>query len=214
MTGKSRITAVVPMKPLSDSKTRLSDHLSPSQRASLSLSMLSWVLGELRKSTVSRTIVIGGDDHVKSASLQEGAKWVQDDFLELNKAIEYIFNFVWQEGWSAAYIPADLPLLTSSDVDNAVEASEEGHYLTLCRAHDGGTNGLIIPPNTGFRPCLGTDSFRRHTEIAENLRLEWRNHHSEGFHHDVDTIKDLLFCLEKQPPCLTVIADSLEVEIE
>ena len=210
MTDKSRIVAVVPMKPLAESKTRLADYLSPTQRASLSHSMFSWVLGTLAQSRVSRIVVVGGDDTVKSTTLREGAEWIQDEFLDLNKAIEYVFGIVWKERRSAAYIPADLPLLKPADIDGMIEASEEGRSLTICRAHDGGTNCLIAPPHTGFKPRLGPDSFRRHTELADELELDWRRHHSEGFHHDVDTISDLRYCMEKEPPCLKVIADEVE----
>ena len=210
MTDKSRIVAVVPMKPLAESKTRLTGHLSPTQRATLSHSMFSWVLGTLAQSRVSRVVVVGGDDAVKSATLREGADWIQDEFLNLNKAIEYVFGVVWRERQSAAYVPADLPLLTSSDVNDAIEASADGRFLTLCRAHDGGTNCLIAPPHTGFRPRLGPDSFRRHTELADELDLDWRRHHSEGFQRDVDTISDLRYCMEKRPPCLKVITEQIE----
>ena len=210
MTSKSSIIAVVPMKPLTESKTRLTDYLSPTQRATLSHSMFSWVLGTLAQSRVSRIVVIGGDDVVKSTTLREGAEWIQDEFLDLNKAIEYVFGIVWQEGQSAAYVPADLPLLTRSDVNDAIEASADGRLLTLCRAHDGGTNCLIAPPHTGFRPRLGPDSFRRHAELADELELDWRGHHSEGLHHDVDTISDLRYCMEKQPPCLKIITDAIK----
>ena len=207
MTDKSRIVAVVPMKPLAESKTRLTDYLSPTQRATLSHSMFSWVLGTLAQSRVSRIVVVGGDDVVKSTTLLEGAEWIQDEFLDLNKAIEYVFGIVWKEDRSAAYVPADLPLLTSSDVNDAIEASADGRFLTLCRAHDGGTNCLIAPPHTGFKPRLGPDSFRRHTALADELELDWRGHYSEGFHHDVDTISDLRYCMKKQPPCLNVMTE-------
>ena len=210
MSDKSRIVAVVPMKPLAESKTRLTGYLSPTQRATLSQSMFSWVLSTLAQSRVSRIVVVGGDDVVKSATLREGAEWVQDKFLDLNKAIEYVFGIVWKERRSAAYVPADLPLLASSDVNGAIEASADGRFLTLCRAHDGGTNCLILPPHTGFRLRLGPDSFRRHVELADELELDWRRHHSEGFQHDVDTISDLRYCMEKQPPCLKDITDVIK----
>ena len=210
MTDKSRIVAVVPMKPLAESKTRLAGYLSPTQRATLSQSMFSWVLGTLAQSRISRIVVVGGDDMVRSATLREGAEWIQDKFLDLNKAIEYVFDIVWRERQSAAYVPADLPLLASSDVNGAIEASADGRFLTLCRAHDGGTNCLIAPPHTGFRLRLGPDSFRRHVELADELELDWRRHHSEGFQHDVDTISDLRYCMEKQPPCLKDITDVIK----
>ena len=210
MPDKPRIVAVVPMKSLAESKTRLSAHLSPEQRATLSLSMLSWVVHTLRESRVAHVTVIGGDDEVRSASLREGAEWIRDEYLDLNRAIEYAFKRVWQDGRSAAYVPADLPLLRSSDVNGAIEASEDGRFLTLCRAHDGGTNGLIAPPGTGFRPRLGSDSFRRHKMLARKLKVELRKYHSDGFHRDVDTVADLRFCMDMRPPCLENIADTIK----
>ena len=209
MTDKSRIVAVAPMKPLAESKTRLSDSLSPAQRATLSLSMLSWALRALRLSKVSRAIVIGGDEQVMSASRREGAEWIQDEFLDLNGAVGYVFDMVWRDGLSAIYVPADLPLLTHSDIDSAIELSENGRFLTICRAHDGGTNCVIAPPDVGFRTLLGSDSFRRHVELANELNLEWRQHDSTGFRYDVDTVSDLRFCMEKRPQCLSEISDAI-----
>ena len=88
-----------------------------------------------------------------------------------------------------------------------IEASEEGRFLTLCRAHDGGTNGLIAPPGAGFQTRLGADSFRKHQALARELGIELRVCHSDGFSRDVDTIEDLRFCMEKRPPCLEVVSD-------
>ncbi len=143
-------------------------------------------------------------------SLGEDAEWIRDEYLDLNKAIEHVFKSVWQDGQSAVYVPADLPLLTSSDVNGAIKASEDGRFLTICRAHDGGTNGLIAPPDIGFRPRLGSDSFRRHKMLARELGVELRKYHSDGFNRDVDTIADLRFCMNLRPPCLENIADTIE----
>ena len=198
------------MKPLAESKTRLSGHLSPSQRATLSLSMLKWVVQTLGKSRVARIVVIGGDDAVETESVRAGAEWIKDDYLDLNRALEYAFGNLWAEGLSAAYIPADLPLLTVPDVNGMIDASEHGRVLTMCRAHDGGTNGLIAPPSVGFRTRLGADSFRRHESLARELGIELRVCRSDGFSRDVDTIEDLRFCMSMRPPCLERIADVIK----
>ena len=190
------------MKPLSESKTRLSPHISPERRAALSLDMLSWVVGVLGESRVERVVVIGGDDVVRSASLAGGAEWMADEYLDLNKAVLHVFETAWRDGKSAAYLPADLPLLTASDVDGAIEASSDGAFLTICPAHDGGTNGLIAPPGIGFYPRLGSDSFARHKELADELGIEMRERRSAGFDRDVDTIDDLLDCVRMGAPCL------------
>ena len=198
------------MKPLAESKTRLSGHLSPSQRATLSLSMLKWVVQTLGKSRVARIVVIGGDDAVETESVRAGAEWIKDDYLDLNRALEYAFGNLWVEGLSAAYIPADLPLLTVPDVNGMIDASEHGRVLTMCRAHDGGTNGLIAPPDLGFGPLLGSDSFRRHQEVASDLKVEFRNYESDGFYRDIDTIEDLRICMGLSPPCLVEIGEELK----
>ena len=86
------------MKPLSESKTRLSPHISPERRAALSLDMLSWVVGVLGESRVERVVVIGGDDAVRAASLAGGAEWMADEYLDLNKAVLHVFKTAWAGG--------------------------------------------------------------------------------------------------------------------
>ena len=198
------------MKSLAESKTRLSPHLSATRRSELSLSMFSWVVNALAESRIARVIVVGGDREVRAEARRAGAEWVRDEFLDLNKAIARVFDEVWENGQSAAYVPADLPLLTPSDIDGMIEASEEGRFLTMCRARDGGTNGLIAPPGAGFHTRLGADSFRKHQALARELGMELRAYHSDGFSRDVDTIEDLRFCMERRPPCLNVVADVFE----
>ncbi len=210
MSDNPPIVAVVPMKSLAESKTRLSPHLSPARRAALSLSMFSWVVQTLAESRIARVIVVGGDGEVKAEAARGGAEWMADEFLDLNKAVERVFGSVWREGRSAAYVPADLPLLTASDVDGMIEASEDGRFLTMCRARDGGTNGLIAPPGAGFRTRLGANSFEKHQSLARELGMELRSYDSDGFGRDVDTIEDLRFCMSMRPPCLERIADVIK----
>ena len=210
MAIKSPIVAVVPMKPLAESKTRLSSHLSPNQRATLSLSMLRWVVRILVQSRVERVVVIGGDNSVKTESVSEGAEWIRDEYLELNRALDYAFGSVWEHGLSAAYIPADLPLLTAPDINGMIDTSEQGRILTMCWAHDGGTNGLIVPPDLGFGPLLGLDSYKRHQVHARELNAKFRHYESEGFYRDLDTIEDLRICMGLHPPCLVEIAEILK----
>ena len=106
MSNKSSIVAVVPMKSLAESKTRLSPHLSPARRSALSLSMFSWVVQTLTGSRIARVIVVGGDSAVKAEAERGGAEWLKDEFLDLNKAISRVFDEIWEDGLSAAYVPA------------------------------------------------------------------------------------------------------------
>ena len=63
MSGES-IVAVVPMKPLSQSKTRLAGVLSQQERAALSLAMFRKVISAARHA-LGAVWVIGGDEAVR-----------------------------------------------------------------------------------------------------------------------------------------------------
>lgn len=200
------VSVVVPVKPVSAAKTRLSPHLSPESRADLSIAMLTWVLEVLRESEVAETIVVGGDDRVRMVCSDADAIWKPDSFLDLNLALAHAFQEIWSTGGAAAYIPSDLPLLTSKEMDRALELSDSGQVLTLCPAYDGGTNGMIFPRHTGLTPMLGRDSFSRHKSQAEQFGLEARVFRTSGFERDVDTIDDLLACVGQGAPCLAGFA--------
>lgn len=201
------VSAVVPMKPLAQSKTRLSAALTPERRAALSLAMLRSVLCALRRSRMGRIVVVGGDRRVRAAARETGAAWRPDEFGDLNAALAAAFRALRREGKPAAYIPADLPLLAVEDVDALLDASGDGAALTLCPAHDGGTNAIIVPPRADFEPLLGIGSFRRHKRLARKLGLETRVARIPGFERDLDTIEDLRICLRARPPRLGAFAD-------
>jgi len=201
------VTAVVPMKPLAESKTRLASALPPARRAALSLAMLRSVLRALSRSRMARIVVVGGDWRVRDEARKMGAAWRPDEFGDLNAALAAAFRALRADNLPAAYIPADLPLLSSEDVDALLVESRYGDALTLCPALDGGTNAIVVPPSAVFNPLLGVDSFRRHMRRARKLGLEPRVALIPGFERDLDTIEDLRICLRARPPCLEALAD-------
>ena len=195
-----RFLAVVPMKPLAESKTRLHPHLSRCRRATLSLSMLNWVLGVLKSFTNVETMVVGGDGRVGDAARRAGACWVDDILLDLNEAVEYGFSRAREASLPAFFIPGDLPLLSPEDVEDVLRTSEGGTNLTICPAHDDGTNGLVVPSNLVFAPRLGHKSFRRHVEESSELGVNIKLFSSPGFESDLDTADDLRRCIEVGAP--------------
>ena len=203
----SAVTAVVPMKPLAESKTRLASALPPARREALSLAMLRSVLRALRRSRMARIIVVGGDCRVRAEAREHGAVWRPDEFSDLNAALADAFRNLRADGLPAAYIPADLPLLSGEDVDALLEASRDGGALTLCPALDGGTNAIVVPPSAAFDPLLGIGSFRRHMRRARRLGLKARVARIPGFERDLDTVEDLRICLRARPSRLEAFAD-------
>ena len=104
------------------------------------------------------------------------------------------------DGMASIYIPGDLPLLTRADIETVIETSQGGELLTLCpAAEDAGTNGLVVPPASPFRPTLGQDSFARHVRAAETAGLPYAVCHTPGFGLDLDSVADLEACERVQP---------------
>ena len=194
-----KLAAVIPMKSLADSKSRLAPVLDSRQRASLSLNLLGLVLNAAVSSSLDRVIVLGGDD-VRSLASSRGAEWIPDGGGGLNKELGAAQGRLSAAGMASVYIPGDLPLLTGPDIENVIETSNGGELLTLCpAAEDGGTNGLMVPANSPFRPELGQDSFARHLRAAENAGLPHAVCPPPGFGLDLDSVADLEACERLQP---------------
>ena len=204
------VAAIVPMKPLSEAKTRLSDHLDPTARARLSAAMLDSTLAALRDSAVARTVVVGGDECVKAIAAARGSEWMADRFNDLNLAVGGAIAVAQSAGQIAMYVPADLPLVTANDVDAALRfAAKDFASLTICPAHDGGTNCLIVPSSQPFAPRLGVGSYERHRELAAQLGVEMREFLSPAFERDVDTIDDLRHCIERGAASLAPFTNAI-----
>ena len=195
----SGVVAVVPMKSLVQSKTRLSGTLSQQERAELSLAMFGRVVGAA-KEALGAVWVVGGDGAVRRTSESLGAIWHEDPGKDLNDSLSFALDKACENELSAIYLPADLPFVSAADVKKVVRASGNGETLTLSPAQqDGGTNAMLVPKCLAFPPALGEDSFRRHKEQAALLGIPYTVCLSEGLGLDLDTPDDLARCDELQP---------------
>ena len=199
------IVAVVPMKPLNRSKTRLASVLSEQQRADLSLSMFSRVVGAGSRRS-EQVWVVGGDDTVRLAAEGLGADWREDPGSDLNDSLSIAFDEACKKGLSPIYLPADLPFVAAADIEKVVQASGNGKTLTLSPAQqDGGTNAMLIPQCLSFPPLLGKDSFSLHKRQATSRGIPYAVCLSEGLGLDLDTPDDLALCDEIQPGFLATM---------
>ena len=193
------IVAVVPMKPLNRSKTRLASVLSEQQRADLSLSMFSRVIAAAN-AALGIVWVVGGDDAVRHTAERLGALWREDPGRDLNDSLSIAFDEACKKGLSPIYLPADLPFVTAADIEKVVQASGGGETLTLSPAQqDGGTNAMLVPRCLPFPPVLGKDSFSLHKRQATLQGIPYAVCLSEGLALDLDTPDDLALCDKIQP---------------
>ena len=186
------IVAIVPMKPLADSKTRLAHGFSPGQRADLVIAMLRRVIMAIRGSSISMIWVVGGDQRVRNMARNLDGLWLEELVRSLNDTLGKAFERAFERGSSALYVAGDLPFLKSSDLHSLMQASRRRQNISLAPARrDGGTNAILVPHGIPFKPQLGPHSFTRHLAQAAMLEVSVAICYSPGFGFDLDITEDL-----------------------
>ena len=203
----SGIAAIIPIKNLANSKTRLSSELSPGRRAKLVLGMLQRVIVAIQGSSIDQIWVVGGDDRVRNAARDSSALWFDEMGMNLNDTLGKAFDKASERGYSAMYVAGDLPFLKSADIHSLVTATRRQSHITLAPARrDGGTNGLLVPLGIPFRPRLGDRSFTRHLAMAADLEVSVAICYSPGLGFDLDIPEDLETYQHMEPGLLDRLA--------
>ncbi len=186
------VVPIIPMKPLAEGKSRLGRQFNQSQRADLAAGMLRRVISAVKGASIELFWVIGGDDRVTRLVRNEDGIWLPEMGRNLNDTLSKAFATASQEGYSALYLPGDLPFIKPSDVINLIRSSERRNNITLAPARrDGGTNGILVPQGIFFQPELGQRSFAKHLAQAARMEVSVAICYSPGLGFDLDTVDDL-----------------------
>ncbi len=188
------VHAIVPLNVLSKSKARLASVLSGSQRAQLTIAMLSDVTSALRGSRqIFSVTIVSADTQVREIARNLGAQFLwEGERCGLNKAVRLAVRKAESKGARAVLvIHADLPLVTRSEIHRLVTAMR-GVGILLVPSKDGaGTNALLLKPPNVIRPGFGKGSFRRHLRSAGAKKVPCKVLRFRGLCFDVDTPRDL-----------------------
>ncbi len=186
------LVTVVPMKPLSQAKSRLSPGLSPTQRMNLTLNMLRHVLKTVKASAIGAAWVVGGNCHIRQVAREHGATWSAEQGQDINESLQLAFQQAFDLNKAVLYLPGDLPLVTSWDLQELVNSSAHLNNITIAPAtRSGGTNALLLVQRSPFRPLLGPASFAKHLAQAAFLDLPVASYYSRSLGLDIDTTEDL-----------------------
>jgi 2-phospho-L-lactate guanylyltransferase len=185
--------ALIPVKTLSEAKSRLAPYLTQTQRATLVLDMLRHVIDVLRGSKSLETIsVVSPDPRV----LQQVQLWGVHALLEEarghNPALTVAAQKELASGATALLtLSADLPLLHTYDIQQMIEQSR--HYeVVLAPSYGGtGTNALIVRPPLAVPYVFGPGSLQHYQAEIQQRSLSSTLYISPGTRFDVDTITDV-----------------------
>lgn len=183
------IVAVIPLKRLSDAKSRLSPRLNPDARARTAIDLLQNSVAALREcGRIARIALVTPEQELASRldlellpdrgtlndSLSEGVRWAEAIAAD-----------------ALLILPADLPLLAGADIRALLESHASSPGITIARTHDGGTGALLLAPPDAIPPAFGQDSFEHHLRLAAERNLRVCVIEREAFARDLDTVHDL-----------------------
>ena len=183
--------AVVPVKSLSKSKTRLSNVFTIQERPLFTLAMLEDVLNALESSKIDKTVVVGSDLTVEAFLKDFGITFLRETRGGLNRAVNQATSWcLRREAKSVLALPADVPLITSRDIDELVNLAL-ADSVVISPSRNGGTNALLQKPPGIVSPCFGPDSFRKHISKARAKHVRTKIYVSANIMLDIDCEADL-----------------------
>jgi len=187
------VYAVVPVKDLRGTKSRLAPVLDPGARAGLTLYMMGRVVGAIREAGIEDVCVVSPDRMVLEEAKRRGATPLLQESRGLNPALEEGRRRAMGLGASKLLVlPADLPLLDAEDVLAVLR--ETGGEPSVVIAPDGarsGTNALLIQPPDVLPFAFGIGSFEAHVGAARRRGLDVGICERSHLAFDLDTAGDL-----------------------
>ncbi len=203
--------AVIPVKGLTESKTRLSDYLGDRKKLLVG-ALLQDVLSSVIESGVyDRVVVISPDDstlsHVKGSSVT----LVRQTGLGLNRAIEQANRLALkQSSTSLTTILADIPLARPQDFKELFNLGNEDRKVLMAPSLKGGTNVMMNQPPGMLRPSYGRWSYSKHLRLAQQNGITTYSFSNPRISFDIDTVQDLIELKHRDPHVRTLSAKVLE----
>ncbi len=198
MTDLSRVVAVIPVRSLAGSKSRLGEPLDQEEREALVLGLVrTTIAAAVEARCVSEVVVVSPDDELLGAIAGPGSTPLRQTGTGLNEALVEAVGACCADASGLLVLPADLPRVDAAEIDRLVRVA--GRALEPDRPlvalipdrHGTGTNALLVAPPDAIRFCFGEGSRRAHA--AEAARAGGVYLEMDGpLTFDLDTPEDLL----------------------
>ena len=185
---------LVPIKDLAAAKQRLSSILSPEERVALAQAMCEDVLRTLRRWQGQPAIaVVTSDAFARDLAARCNFEVIPDGLNSGETgAIEMATALCRERGAkSTLVIPADIPLLHTSELQKILDWAPAGGAVLVPDAAGRGTNAAWRAPCDLFPLRFGNDSFLPHLAAAKATGLPCVVLQLPGIARDVDRPEDL-----------------------
>ena len=192
---------LVPIKALSQGKTRLSPMLSEAARHALSRAMLTDVVTSVfQVPAVDRVAVVTSDPSLLALAHELGALTVDEGHPRgLNGATQVGTDFCLGHGATTLLVLlSDLPLIRPQDIAHLFQQLSGKPEILLVRCKYGdGTNAFMRVPPLVMQPCFGGPSLAAHQKAARQQGIACRVIQAPSITFDLDSVEDLKQCEHK-----------------
>ncbi|MFO1302162.1 MAG: 2-phospho-L-lactate guanylyltransferase [Burkholderiales bacterium] len=193
--------AVVPVKELTQAKTRLAPALPPEARVALARAMLDDVLAALAATRGLEGIaLVTVDPFAEQLASRHGARVLRDGARDGHTgAVTAAARILDGESRRTMItIPGDVPAVTAQEVERVLAAHRAAPSFAIVPAHDRrGSNAVVLSPPTAVPLAFGSDSFAPHLEAARRCNIEPVVVEAvPGLARDVDGPEDLAALLD------------------
>lgn len=189
-----RIHALIPVKDLAHTKSRLTPPFTGSERAALTLDMLRHVIVAARESgMLERITVISPDPAVLALAREEGASALPQRTTGLNPALdEARADAIARRAEAVLILAADLPHLQPGEIVGLMAALPPPPAAVIAPDYTGcGTNALLVAPPDALPFLFGVGSFALHVAAAAARGVSYAIVRAPGIAGDVDTPDDV-----------------------
>jgi len=204
--------AIIPVKGLLDSKSRLSRALDPQNKKKLIIGLLEDVLTAVEDSELfNRVLVVSSDPNVeKEAKLRDGT-FLRQEGQGLNAGVRQSTLFAMRErASSVAVLLADVPLVEKRDLRELYSTGDVAPRVVLSPSLKGGTNVMIREPPDIIATAYGRWSFSTHLRVAQKTGLAVYSVSNPRLSFDVDIPEDLITITRRDPHGKTQTARCLQ----
>jgi 2-phospho-L-lactate/phosphoenolpyruvate guanylyltransferase len=198
--------AVVPVRGLTESKTRLSNVLHGDKRRAFVEALLVDVLSSVIRSRVYGTImVVSPDDNVASRIRLHGVSFVKQSSVGLNRAIEQANRLAIQgHARSVTTVLADIPMVEPRDFRELSTMGTVVQRVIMAPSSKGGTNVMLTSPPGVVSPSYGRWSYSKHLRQAQMRGVNAYSVSNPRISFDIDTPSDLMELRNRDPEGKTV----------
>jgi 2-phospho-L-lactate guanylyltransferase len=193
--------AVIPVRGLTESKTRFSGTLQGDKRRIFVEALLEDVLSSVIRSRVYETIiVISSDENVRTRVKSKGVSFVKQTSVGLNRAIEQTNRLALQgHARTVTNILGDIPLVDPKDFKEMSSLGTDSKRVVMAPSLKGGTNVMLTSPPGVVSPSYGRWSYSKHLRQAQVRGVDAYSMSNSRVSFDIDTTSDLIELRRRDP---------------